>query len=280
MHHQIYSNKTNPSAQWIVLLHGIGGNSKIWYKQLKYLKKQFNVLAIDLPGHFPNPEIEEWNNDYSFNQCADMIIDVLDKHVISKAHFMGISLGSVIIHNLIKRYEMRVETAVLGGMILRFNSFSKSLLFLGGMLKRFVPYMWLYTLFAHIMMPKNNHKQSRSMFIKEARKMWKESFYKWYELTKEVKATSIDIEKSTVPRLYISGSEDHLFIKEIKKHLPNDPNGRLIELDDCGHVCNMEKSEEFNHYAVAFLKHNFNNNSLASISKKAVVFPAVKVEGA
>lgn len=55
-------------------------------------------------------------------------------------------------------------------------------------------------------------------------------------------------------RAYISGNEDHLFIKVLKKYLPNDPNGKLVELKDCGHVCNLEKSEEFNHHVIEFIE--------------------------
>ncbi|MCD8511348.1 MAG: alpha/beta hydrolase [Bacillus sp. (in: Bacteria)] len=203
LHHQTYLNKKKANPPWVVLLHGIGGNSTIWYKQLKKFKRHFHVIAIDLPGHYPNENLQEWGNDYSLEKCADMIIQVLDEKGIKKAHFVGISLGSVLIHQLVKRHKDRVYSAVLGGMILRFNILSQILLFLGHGLKRFLPYMWLYQLFAHIMMPKKNHKQARLMFINEAKKMCKNEFYKWFKLTKDVQATSKNIEAYEVPRLYI-----------------------------------------------------------------------------
>ncbi|MDQ0254733.1 pimeloyl-ACP methyl ester carboxylesterase [Evansella vedderi] len=255
LHHQIYHNKKlGESAPWVVLLHGIGGNSNIWYKQLKKFKRHFNVLAIDLPGHYPNDTLQAWEEEYSFEKCADMIVQVLDEYRIHKAHFIGISLGSVLIHQLVKRHQDRVYSAVLGGMILRFNLLSKVLLFLGHGLKKFLPYMWLYKLFAHIMMPKNNHKQAREMFINEAKKMCRNEFLKWFKLTRDVQATSKNIEAYDVPRLYISGNEDHLFIKVLKKYLPNDRHGQLVELNDCGHVCNLEKSDEFNYHAITFIE--------------------------
>lgn len=253
LNHQIFNNKKSPKAQWVVLLHGIGGNSKIWYKQIKHFKRDFNVITIDLPGHFPNVEMQEWDEGYSFDLCSDMILRVMDKYNIYKAHFVGISLGSVLIHHFVKRYPERMYSAVLGGMIMKFNTLSKTLLGAGHMVKKFVPYMWLYQLFAHIMMPKNNHKVSRTMFIGEAKKMRQEEFFRWFELTKYVQSTSRNIEKSTVPRLYISGSEDHLFIKLLKKHVPTDRYGQLVELMNCGHVCNLEKSNEFNENVISFL---------------------------
>ncbi|ADU30950.1 alpha/beta fold hydrolase [Evansella cellulosilytica] len=253
LHHQIYFNKKTNSASWVVLLHGIGGNSKIWFKQLKQFRKHYHVIAIDLPGHYPNSTMEEWENEFSIEKCTDMIIDVLNEHQIEKAHFVGVSLGSVIIHQIVKRHKDRVNSAVLGGMILQFNLFSRFLIFAGHSLKKILPYMWLYQLFAHIMMPKNNHKQSRAMFITEAKKMHRVEFLRWFKLTRQVQETSENIEEYDVPRLYISGSEDHLFINELKKNMVNDHFGELIEIDNCGHVCNVEKSEEFNFHALSFL---------------------------
>ncbi|MDG5788357.1 alpha/beta hydrolase [Evansella sp. AB-P1] len=254
LHHQIYYNKNAATAPWVVLLHGIGGNSKIWFKQLKQFKRHFNVIAIDLPGHYPNKTLEEWEEEYSLEKCADMVINVLDENKIKKAHFIGISLGSVLIHQLVNRHQDRIYSAVLGGMILRFNLLSRILLFMGHGLKRFLPYMWLYQLFAHIMMPKNNHKQSREMFINEAKKMCRNEFLKWFKLTREVQSTSKNMEKFEVPRLYISGNEDHLFVKVLKKYLPKDRFSQLVELNNCGHVCNLEKSDEFNQYAITFIQ--------------------------
>ena len=39
------------NTETIVLLHGFGGNSRIWKYQLPLLSKHYNVLTIDLPSH-------------------------------------------------------------------------------------------------------------------------------------------------------------------------------------------------------------------------------------
>ena len=40
-----------PDSEWVVFLHGAGGSSTIWYKQIRAFKEDFNVLLIDLRGH-------------------------------------------------------------------------------------------------------------------------------------------------------------------------------------------------------------------------------------
>ena len=37
------------SSEWVVFIHGAGGSSAVWYKQLKDFKKEFNLL---LKNHY------------------------------------------------------------------------------------------------------------------------------------------------------------------------------------------------------------------------------------
>ncbi|MBU8906196.1 alpha/beta fold hydrolase [Desertibacillus haloalkaliphilus] len=268
LNHDVYKNQTYPDAPWVVLLHGIGGNSNIWKKQLCDFKEKFNVITIDLPGHYPNPVFNEWDQGYSWTRCCEMIIRVLDNYHLKKVNFAGISLGSIIIHQLIKQYPDRVNSAVLGATITEFNTLSKVLLSIGSALKRFVPYIWLYIIFSHVIMPKRRHSFSRSIFIREARKMKEDQFLKWFELIRSVKQTSVDINTSEVPRLYISGSEDYLFVKLLNQHMESDPYGSLLEIKKCGHLCNIEKSSKFNESAIAFISEQ---SDVASRYEKKIV---------
>ena len=85
------------NKEWITFVHGFGGSSKIWHKQIRQLGKHYNLLLIDLRGHGIS------NNTYlgpSYNlldACED-IISVLKKLKIQKSHFIGISFGSLCVH--------------------------------------------------------------------------------------------------------------------------------------------------------------------------------------
>ena len=35
----------------IILIHGLGLRSESWIEQIKFLKKDYTVYSIDLPGH-------------------------------------------------------------------------------------------------------------------------------------------------------------------------------------------------------------------------------------
>jgi pimeloyl-ACP methyl ester carboxylesterase len=38
----------NKNNEWVTFLHGFGGSSNIWHKQVRELSKHYNLLFIDL----------------------------------------------------------------------------------------------------------------------------------------------------------------------------------------------------------------------------------------
>jgi pimeloyl-ACP methyl ester carboxylesterase len=239
----------------LVLIHGLGGNSSIFYKQFKEYKKQFNVITIELPGHGKSPDLHTYLEGFSYKVAAKEVVKTLNSLGIKKAHFVGVSLGTIIIHYLLQDAPDRVKSSVLAGTVTRFTPFSKVLLLLGKAIKDFTPYMWIYSLFAHIMMPKSNHRQSRVTFIKEAMKMKRSNFLGWYDTCYTIEQSYVDVQRtaSDIPKLYVSGSEDHLFIGPLKEDIDNDPNATFVVIEKCGHVCNLERPKEFNEISLRFL---------------------------
>ena len=51
MLHHTFIPAEDGNTETIVLLHGFGGNSRIWKYQIPLLSKYYNVLTIDLPSH-------------------------------------------------------------------------------------------------------------------------------------------------------------------------------------------------------------------------------------
>lgn len=116
--------------------------------------------------------------------------------------------------------------------------------------------MWLYRLFAFIMMPKKSHKQSRQIFAREAKKLGGQEFRKWYKLMESLEpfyASFPARTKNKIPRLYISGDEDHLFLPFVIKSYLQDPLPSIHIIEKCGHVYNIEKHEEFNRVTLSYL---------------------------
>ena len=63
------------SNQWVTFVHGAGGSSSIWYKQVRDFQKHFNVLLVDLRGHGKSKKpFYEKLKQYSFDVIGDEVL--------------------------------------------------------------------------------------------------------------------------------------------------------------------------------------------------------------
>ncbi|MDT8860243.1 alpha/beta hydrolase [Alkalihalobacillus sp. MEB130] len=248
--------KKNTHKEWVVLLHGLGGSSNIWFKQLRAFKKEFNILMVDLRGHGGSRHLSGEFSEYDWELVSRDIIAVLRENKISKAHFVGISLGTLLIRKINLLRPDMVKSMILGGSITKFNKRGRFLIKIGHIMKSKVPYMWLYKFFAWILMPKRNHYDSRMMFVKEAKNLSQEEFIKWFDLTSHIDNLYDDYYKETpnTPILYLMGEEDHMFINEVNRCMKQEKMSELVIIEKTGHVCNVDASERFNEMAVRFIK--------------------------
>lgn len=255
LHYITYTKDDN--SPWVTFVHGAGGSSSIWYKQLRAFKPFFNVLLIDLRGHGKSKKpIYEKIKSYSFDAIGDEVIEVIDHLKIQSTHWVGVSLGTIIIRELTERFPERTQKIVMAGAIMKLNMRGQILMRLGFLLKSVMPYLLLYRLFAHVMMPKKNHKESRNLFINEARKLYQKEFIRWFSLVADVNPLLryFRIKDTGIPTLYIMGEEDYMFLPSIAKLVKNHAFAELCIVPKCGHVVNIEQPEVFNQAALAFLK--------------------------
>jgi len=82
-------------APCITFIHGAGGSSTIWFKQIRYFRKDFNILLVDLRGHGRSSEVI-WKKEDSFKTLASEVVEVLDELGIQKTHIIGMSLGTIV----------------------------------------------------------------------------------------------------------------------------------------------------------------------------------------
>ncbi|ASJ55875.1 2-succinyl-6-hydroxy-2,4-cyclohexadiene-1-carboxylate synthase [Brevibacillus formosus] len=244
-------------CEWVTFVHGAGGSSSIWYKQLKAYKENFNVLLVDMRGHGKSKNIPgKLFKTYTFDDVSRDIIEVLDHLKIISTHFVGISLGTIIVQIISEQAPERMRSMVLAGAVTHMNVRSRVLITLGNMVKHFIPYMWLYRLFAWVIMPSKRHKESRSLFIREAKKLCQKEFKRWFKLTKGINrflGTLFDKEPP-IPTLFIMGDEDHMFLPFVQMRVKKRQFAQLSLVADCGHVVNVDQPEEFNRISIGFIQ--------------------------
>jgi pimeloyl-ACP methyl ester carboxylesterase len=150
----------------------------------------------------------------------------------------------------------KVKTMIFGGAILKMNFRSQILMKVGNIFKYVLPYLMLYRLFAFVIMPKKNHKQSRVLFINEAKKLYQKEFIKWFKLTAEINPVlkwfrQVEL---NIPTLYVMGEEDYMFLPIVKKVVEKHyKSSSLVVIQNCGHVVNVEQPTIFNTKVLSFL---------------------------
>lgn len=242
---------------WVTFIHGAGGSSTIWYKQIKAFKEKFNVLLIDLRGHGKSKEpLVKRVKKYTFQHLENDIIEVLDHLAIKESHFIGISLGTILIRGIGERFPERVSSMIMGGAVMQINLKGQFLMRLGWVCKSIIPYILLYKFFAIIIMPKKTHKEARSLFVREARKLYQNEFKRWFKLVSEINPLLkvFRIKDTGIPTLYIMGAEDHMFLPTISKLVKDHKSAQLIVVPSCGHVVNVQQPAFFNTETIRFIQ--------------------------
>ena len=245
------------TSSWVTFVHGAGGSIAIWHKQLRDFKQEHNILLIDLRGHGKSKsQIYQKLKSYTFDAISDEVMEVLDHLKIQTSHFVGISLGTIIIREIAERFPERCESLILGGAVMKLNFRGQVLMRLGVLLKSVIPYILLYKFFAIIIMPRKKHRESRNLFINQAKKLYQKEFKRWFTLVSEINPllALFRIKDSGIPTLYVMGEEDHMFLSSISKLVKNHHSSNLIVIPDCGHVVNVEQPKIFNVQVLKFIK--------------------------
>ena len=118
MLHNTFYPAEDGNTETIVLLHGFGGNSRIWKYQLPLLSKHYNVLTIDLPSHNEG-NLRLSQLEITLDAISREILAVCDHYDIRRAVFMGVSLGTIFVKYIQAFYPEYVATEFWSAQSLR-----------------------------------------------------------------------------------------------------------------------------------------------------------------
>lgn len=243
-----YDYLFNEKTESIVLLHGYGGNSNCFKKQIDLLSKLFNILLVDMHGHGKSrTQHLEPKEEFNFKKVTSDINALLNKLFIPKAHFMGLSLGTMVANAFAYHFPQKVISLLNIGAIIKLKPMNQRIMNGIYKLRKLIPPMLFYYVAGFIIMPRKQHQKARDIFVNEARKMNSEDFFTWSKLItsfqKYYPSTCLD---QDIPALYVSGERDRVFLQEVKEYCSHSKHSKLYILENSGHVCNIDDPQTFN----------------------------------
>lgn len=242
-------------AEWLVFVHGAGGSIVTWKYQTEAFRPYFNLLLLDLRDHGKSKNLQPSYEDYNFDIVADDILEVVDHLGIAKAHFMSLSLGSVILQKIDQKRPDLIDKMIMAGGVFRATLKIKLFVHSAKFLSYILPYRVMYDLFSFVVLPRRNHAKSRRMFRLQSQKLLPHEYLKWVGLYKDF----FRLLKSYFNRnldkmsLIVMGDQDHVFFEAAKRFVSKHAHANLAIIEKCGHICNIEQYKIFNQEALKFL---------------------------
>ncbi|MBI1890550.1 MAG: alpha/beta hydrolase [Burkholderiales bacterium] len=101
----------------MVILNGVAMETKSWYRLLSNVLPVMDVLLWDYRGQGQSTSDDA---PYSVEETADHLVAILDALELDKRHvnLLGVSTGSIVVAETLRRYRNRVNRAVLSGVVL------------------------------------------------------------------------------------------------------------------------------------------------------------------
>jgi pimeloyl-ACP methyl ester carboxylesterase len=226
----------------LVLLHGIGSNSRSWRRQLTELSKDFRVIAWDAPGYGSSSDP---SGPPSMRYYATCLRGLLDALRLKRIFLLGHSMGGVIAQEFYRSHAEFVDALILadtssGGWTAGAEQRLK-------MIRTMTPAQIAADRAPRLLSP-----SATNALIREAESIMAEIRPAGYEFAAIALAESDTgdvLRHVRVPMLLIWGDQDE--ITPVWKEVPAAARTEIIP--NAGHLCYAEQPDKFNAIVREFL---------------------------
>ena len=243
------------SRETICLLNGLAMHTKAWYGFVPRLTDQFDVLLWDYLGQ---GESSSEDVPYEIPRLCDCLTMVLDTIGVERVHLMGISYGGFVGLDYARRYQQRLHTLTVSGILLTHEELFEmyediSLRFYRGSLEIFELYThYMYEKIfgeAFVLRFKDNLDGMRQRFFER----FKDKRHCLIQLTEAqdrlfaaLDGRLPEYRAIATPTLIMAGAEDRAIPPWVQRKLCGIlPNHRFELVEESGHCVYIEQPDVF-----------------------------------
>ncbi|MDV6012015.1 alpha/beta hydrolase [Haloechinothrix sp. LS1_15] len=234
----------------VVLLHGIGGSSASFERQLPALATSHRAYAWDAPGYGGSTD----DVPGTLTGYADLLVELLDELIIDTAHLVGVSWGGVIATRTALRHPGRVRSLVLADSTRGSASSHESA---QRMLRRADQLRSLGSAeFARQRGPRLTAPDAEAATVDQVVSIMSELRQVGYDAAVRSMAETdhtVDLARITVPTMVVVGEQDGVTGVTESEELASRIPGARLRVIGGGHAANQERPAQFNATVSGFL---------------------------
>jgi 3-oxoadipate enol-lactonase len=231
----------------VIFLHGIGGNRNHWHNQIAFFSRNgFRAAAWDARGY---GDSDDYEGRLRFDDFTADLARTLDHLGAPSAHVVGLSMGGRIARNFALAHPGRVRSLTLANTSPGFDALSPEEVL------RFVEERRNRTPeSARRLLGTRARPGAHEALLASFHALRNDSYLKTLEAS-VAEDRAAPLEKLAVPTLVITGDEDRVYPLELVQRMARRiPGARLVVLEACGHLSNLEQPERFNEAVLEFVK--------------------------
>lgn len=248
-----YYTGGNPHNELLIFLHPAFGDHTCFDQQMVFFAEKYHVISLDMLGHGKS---QVRQGSVTIDHTADVVSEIIEREGHTRAHLVGVSLGSLIAQHTAHKYPHQAATVTVVGGYSIFGDNSEITRKQRGEMFRWV----LLVLFSmerfrrYVASTTNVTPAGQAAFYQSARHFTRRSLR---VLPGMQKVLSREDKRLTQPLLIIAGEFDlPIVARTAQRWHQQQPDSQFHIIPAAGHCANMDNAPEFNRVLAQFLADN------------------------